>query len=748
MRNPLIKRLPRELLSEITKYLVIFIFMTGTIGFISGFLVAGDSLKKSYDESFEKYNIEDGNFELLNKADENLINTLEEQDLKIYNNNYIEEDSVNDSVIRLFLNREDVNKVCVIKGKLPNSEKEIAIDRMYANNNNISVGDKISVGGKKLKVTGFVALSDYSALFSNNNDLMFDSIKFGVGIITKDCFESFENANVHYSYSWKYNKSPKDDTEAKNKSDDFLKVLNKNTIITNYIPEISNQAIHFTGDDIGGDKGIMLTLLYVLIVIIAFVLAVTTSNTINSEASVIGTLRASGYTKGELLRHYMVLPLVVTVIGSCIGNILGYTVFEKVVANMYLGSYSLTTYVTRWNSEAFILTTIVPFIIMLVVNLFILVNKLSLSPLKFLRHNLKKREKKKVLKLTKFKFFTRFRLRVIFQNMPNYITLFIGILFASILLMFGLMMSPLLDNYKNEVVDNMISKYQYILKTEVETKTKDAEKYCANSLKTYFNEEKGEEISIYGIKEDSEYVDIDFKNGVYISDGFAEKYSLKVNDSITLKDSYGDKTYTFKIDGIYYYPASLSIFMDSKKFNETFDKDEDYFNGYFSNEEITDIDSKYIATTITKDDMIKFSRQLDVSMGNTFYMVNVFSIILYLLLMYLLSKLIIEKNSSSISMVKILGYNNYEIGRLYIIATSIVVVISVALSIPISVLVMKGLFRVMMSEYTGWFSFYINPKVYLEIFLSGVLSYAVIAALQLFKIKKIPLDEALKNMEK
>ncbi len=747
MRNPLIKRLPRELLSEITKYLVIFIFMTGTIGFISGFLVAGDSLKKSYDESFEKYNIEDGNFELLNKADENLINTLEEQDLKIYNNNYIEEDSVNDSVIRLFLNREDVNKVCVIKGKLPNSEKEIAIDRMYANNNNISVGDKISVGGKKLKVTGFVALSDYSALFSNNNDLMFDSIKFGVGIVTKDCFESFENVNIHYSYSWKYNKSPKDDTEAKNKSDDFLKVLNKNTIITNYIPEISNQAIHFTGDDIGGDKGIMLTLLYVLIVIIAFVLAVTTSNTINSEASVIGTLRASGYTKGELLRHYMVLPLVVTVIGSCIGNILGYTVFEKVVANMYLGSYSLTTYVTRWNSEAFILTTIVPFIIMLVVNLFILMNKLSLSPLKFLRHNLKKREKKKVLKLTKFKFFTRFRLRVIFQNMPNYITLFIGILFASILLMFGLMMSPLLDNYKNEVVDNMISKYQYILKSQVETKTKDAEKYCASSLKTYFNEEKGEEISIYGIKEDSEYVDIDFKDGVYISDGFAEKYSLKVNDSITLKDSYGDKTYTFKIDGIYYYPASLSIFMDSKKFNETFDKDEDYFNGYFSNEEITDIDSKYIATTITKDDMIKFSRQLDVSMGDTFYMVNVFSVILYLLLMYLLSKLIIEKNSSSISMVKILGYNNYEIGRLYIIATSIVVVISVALSIPISVLVMKGLFRVMMSEYTGWFSFYINPKVYLEIFLSGVLSYVVIAALQLFKIKKIPLDEALKNME-
>ena len=747
MRNPLIKRLPREFINEITKYLVIFAFMVGTIGFVSGFLVAGDSLKQSYDESFEKYNIEDGNFELLNEADDNLINTLEEQDLKIYDNNYIEEDSVNDSVIRLFLNRKDVNKVCIMEGELPNSKNEIALDRMYANNNELSVGDTISVGDKKLKISGFVALSDYSALFSNNSDLMFDSIKFGVGIITKDCFESFDDASIHYSYSWKYNKSPKDDLDAKNKSDDFLEVLNKNTILINYIPQIDNQAINFTGNDIGGDKNIMLTLLYVLIVIIAFVLAVTTSNTINSEASVIGTLRASGYTKGELLGHYMILPLIVTVLGACIGNILGYTIFEKIVADMYYNSYSLTTYTTKWNLEAFILTTIVPFIIMLVVNMFILINKLSLSPLKFLRHDLNKKQKKKVLKLTKFNFFTRFRLRVIFQNIPNYITLFIGILFASILLLFGMMMSPLLDNYKKEIVNNMISKYQYILKTQVETENEEAEKYCASSLKTYFNEEKGEDISVYGISEDSKYVDIDFKDGIYISDGFAEKYSLKINDTITLKDSYGDETYTFKIDGIYYYPASLSIFMNSEKFNETFDKEEDYFNGYFSNSKISDIDNKYIATTITEDDMTKASRQLDVSMGSMFYMINIFSIILYMILMYLLSKLIIEKNSSSISMVKILGYNNYEVGRLYILATSIVVVISVALSIPISVLTMKSVFKVMMSGYTGWFNFYIAPKIYLEMFLAGTLSYAVIASLQLFKIKKIPLDEALKNME-
>ena len=62
MKNPLRKRLLRELKNDIGKYLVIFLFMTATIGFVSGFLVADESMLYAYDESFEKYNVENGNF--------------------------------------------------------------------------------------------------------------------------------------------------------------------------------------------------------------------------------------------------------------------------------------------------------------------------------------------------------------------------------------------------------------------------------------------------------------------------------------------------------------------------------------------------------------------------------------------------------------------------------------------------------------------------------------------------------------
>ena len=103
----------------------------------------------------------------------------------------------------------------------------------------------------------------------------------------------------------------------------------------------------------GSDTVMVETMLYILIVIMGFIFAITINNTIVKEAGTIGTLRASGYTRGEMLRHYISLPIIVTLVAALIGNILGYTVFKDVAADMYYGSYSLTTYVTRWNADAF-----------------------------------------------------------------------------------------------------------------------------------------------------------------------------------------------------------------------------------------------------------------------------------------------------------------------------------------------------------------------------------------------------------
>ena len=94
--------------------------------------------------------------------------------------------------------------------------------------------------------------------------------------------------------------------------------------------------------------------------------------------------------------------------------------------------------------------------------------------------------------------------------------------------------------------------------------------------------------------------------------------------------------------------------------------------------------------------------QLDHSMGSYMTYFQYLCVLLSAVLIYLLTKLIIEKNENAISMVKILGYENREIARLYLLSTTIVLVL---------------------------------------------LGYAVVTIFDFRRIRKIPMDEALKSAE-
>lgn len=788
MKNPLNKRLPREFRKDFGKYLVIFLLLVITIGFVSGFLVADGSMIKAYNEGVDKYNTENGHFRTSEKMNDAQIQSIEENGIRIYDNFYLEQDLTNDSTMRIFESRDQVNLACLMEGEFPKVANEIAIDRMYADNNKISIGDTLKSGTQSWKVTGFIALPDYSCLFQNNNDSMFDSVKFGIGVVTSEAFESLDSPLVKYCYAWKYNDEPTTEKEEKEVSDDLMKAINKEVSLEEFVPRYLNQAITFTRDDMGSDRAMMIVFLYIVIAIMAFVFGITISNTIAKESNVIGTLLASGYTKNELIRHYMAMPILVTLIGALIGNILGYTIMKDICAGMYYGSYSLPTYVTVWNAEAFLLTTIIPILLMLLINYTVLHRKLSLSPLKFLRRDLKRRQQKHTLSLSKrIPFFSRFRLRVIFQNISNYLLLFLGILFANLLLMFGLLFPAVLDHYQTVLKDNLLCNYQYILQIpinamdedhkleslvnmlyfqhEVETDNPDAEKFSAYSLKTTDKEYKEEEILLYGLADNSRYLPIDFQETVsdkdvskkevasdatpaYISSAYADKYFLDIGDEITLKEAYEDDTYTFSIEGIYDYEGSLTVFLPQEQLNKLFDLGSDYFSGYLSDSEITDIDQKYIGSVIDLDSLSKISRQLNVSMGSMMYLLDGFSIVLFMILIYLLSKIIIEKNAQSISMTKILGYSDREISSLYLLSTTIMVVVFLLLSFPIETVLMNALFRgIMISSISGWIPLYIDPILYVKMFLLGFGTYLLVALIEYRRIKKVPMDQALKNIE-
>ncbi|MBR6719001.1 MAG: FtsX-like permease family protein [Oscillospiraceae bacterium] len=782
MKNPLTKRLPRSLKSDFGKYAVIFIFITGMIAFVSGFLVASHSMRIAYDDSFTTYNIEDGNLEFTEKPSDEILDEIADGKLRFYENYYKEESLLEkDSTLRIFAKRTEIDLECLMSGAFPAADDEIAIDRLYAENNNFAVGDTLRISGHSYRISGLVALSDYSALFSSPANMMFDAIKFGVAIVTDDAFAAIRDVHLHYSYSWKWNTPPANDKAKKDASDDLLDrvtdVLKANAedeaealvteaiqngqdpsavkmpdflSVNQYIPAYSNQAIIFTGSDISGDAMMFLVFLYILVAIIAFVMAITTSNTITQEATVIGTLRASGYTRGELIRHFMLLPAVITLIGAVIGNVLGYTLLKERMAGIYYRSYCLTTYKTVWNADAFIETTVMPVILMLLINYLVIRSKMHLSPLRFMRGDLSTSKRKKAFKLnTKIPILHRFRLRVFFQNIPNYIVLLFGLFLADIILLFGVMFTPILNEMGDNITEHMIADYQYVLKTPEDTEISGAEQYNMTSLRTPADSVLEEDVSIYGFEPDSRYAPAmpEDPDSVIISNCYAEKHHVAVGDTVTLHEQYGDGVYSFRVSGIVYYPAGLAMFMEQKQFRNTFDLEDDAYTGYLSDEPLTDLTDDNIAAQITADDMTKVSRQLISSMGGIASGFKVFGVIMFVLMIYLLSKIIIERNSQAISMVKILGYSGGEINSLYVFATTVVVILGFVVSLPLCDRLMEVIIHLAMSRYPGWFEYHTQPKLLVCILLLGILSYAVVAVLLLHKIKRIPMSDALKSQE-
>lgn len=774
MKNPLMKRLPREFAGDMSKYIAIFVMMVLLISICSGMQVGNESLKAAYYESMDLYNIEDGHITFDKPLTEELTEIMEKKlELQLYDSLYFEEDiAETGATVRVYQQTDERNNPCLLQGSLPVQDSEIAVDRVFAKNNGITCGDTITLKGKELTVTGLIALPNYSTLFENNTDSMFDSINFSVAVMAESGFDEIKGKNIHYNYAWVYDVPYTDDIEAAERSEKVLdileevlteynrKIMTEQTeggeiiMVEDYLPRYLNQAVGFSIEDIGGDEATVTILSYMMIIVIAFIFAVTISNTIVSEASVIGTLRASGYTRGELVRHYMLLPMVVTLVAAIVGNIMGYTILKDYFVKLYRDSYSLTTYRTLWNPSAFVLSTVVPLVLMLFINLTVLSIKLRLTPLKFLKHDLRKNRSRKAMRLnTKIPFRIRFSLRIFFNNLPGYFVMIIGILFGAVLICFGDMLPRMIDSYREIIVRDMISEYQYVLydgKTAKPVTDGQAEKYASLSFDYSKEGFLTDGITVYGIEENSRYVTAQIPDKtVFISTGVSEKFGLKEGDVIKLDEKYKrDVSYEIRISGVYEYQSSLAVFMNIQDFNEIFRKDAEYFTGYFSDRKLEELSEDDVLAVITADDYTKLSDQLMVSMGGMMDIIRWFGAIFFVIVVYVLCKQVIQRNFQSIALTKILGFRNGEIGGFYIVSTSLAVIVGLILSVPFVDVAMRAIFQnYLYTMMTGYIPYIVSPITYVITVLTGLLCYMVVVLLQMRKVSKVEKSEALKNVE-
>lgn len=770
MASPLRKRFPRELKNNLGKYLGIFLLMSVTIALTSGFLLAAHSIGVIIDDMPEKYSIEDTRFttafeatdEQLNAADD-AANDAGTGGTDIVRNwsfdadfNHAQGDDGRDRTLRVYQHRTQVDLAAYAEGRVPEAADEVAIDRVFATNNGITIGEEVELFGQRFTVCGIMTTSDNQALFQNNSDFTVNTLTFGVAKVSESGFAALEATGHQPAYTYSVRFADRDLTVAQrtDAEKDMMRALSTaGATVDDLTDSSANQGIGYAADDVSGDSTMWSVLLYMIIVIMAFVFVVLTSGTIEEESAIIGTLLASGYRRQELVTHYLALPAAVGIAAAVVGNVAGYTLMSEPMRNLYYGSYSLPPYYATWSWGVFAQTTVLPVATLVGITLLGLLRKMGHTPLDFLRHETSKGGVKRGFALPeRLSFIARFRMRVFLRNLGNFATLFVGIGFASMLLLFSLAILPTMTHYAENLHNNVVAEHMYTLKAPLEVDNAQAEKYAVYSLEYDRGEGSGTEtITVYGVPEDSRYWD-DLAVGdghVVFGNGLIDKFRFADGQTVNLYDKYEDETReaTYEGDGCTWGTKSdMAVYMSLDDFNRFFGNDAGYFNGYASDQAL-DLDARYLTSDLTPESMDAIGEQFVGMMDDMIGMLVGLSVFIFLVFMYLLTKSVIDRSARAISYMKVFGYRDSEISRLYVRSITLTVAVSLVVCQPLIIGGLTLLFRAMLLAYNGNIEIYVPMAAIAEVIAIGFATYLAVALLHIRRIKRVPLALALKVQE-
>lgn len=786
--TPLARRLPRELRHNLGKYVGIFLLMCASIALTSGFLLAAHSISVIIDGMRDEYAIEDGRFTTSFEATEAQLDAARDAadgvgGVDVYENFSVdarfrkaEGDDGTSRTLRTYAHRTEVDLAAYCEGRVPEADDEVAVDRVFATNNGLSVGDEVTLTGRTYTVVGIMTQPDSQALFADNSDFTVNTITYGVAEVSQAGLRALEDAGgaAAYTYSFSFRDRSLSVAERTDAEKDMVSALaDADARVDDLVDADSNQGIGYAASDVTGDSAMWTVLLDIIIVIMAFVFVVLTNATIEDESAIIGTLLASGYRRREIVLHYLTLPAVVGVLASALGCVLGVTFFTTPMKDLYYGSYSLPPFQVSWDWGIFLKCAVAPAALLVLITLLGLLRKMGKTPLQFLRHEASgKSGTKRGFRLPeRLGFAARFRIRVFLRNPGNFATLFVGIGFASLLLLFALAILPTMNHYADNLVNSLVAEHQYTLKAPVELEGTDderahpvnttdngaekiaqAEKYAVYTLQYDRGEGNGEEtVTVYGISPDSAYwKDVNVGGGrIVFGDGLIDKFGLSEGDTVSMYDKYEDETRRMEFSGdscTWGSRSDMNLYMSLDDFNEFFGNDADYFNAYASDEEL-ELDPLYFASETTPDDMRAIGDQFTGMMDKMIGMLLSLSVFIFLLFIYLLTKAVIDRSARSISYMKVFGYRDREISKLYIRSITICVVASLVLCLPLIIGSLTAIFKSMLISYSGNIEIYVPWTAMAQTVAAGLATYLAVAALHTRSIKRVSLSEALKVQE-
>lgn len=519
----------------------------------------------------------------------------------------------------------------------------------------------IYVGKKALVKSLAISLDKYKTLFG----------------YTDEAFEKFIEGYLA-DYENQYLIKSADATslidEAKTKfsgKESFVYALNRNNLPTNVTIEA----------DVTQAKQLLYIFPVIFYLVALLIILTSVSQLINREQKNIGILKALGYSKIEILWHYTDVFIVLGLIGSAMGILLGPAIIPKVMGVKYGILYQLPKIRTAFFRWEYLASLAILVVIILLTSVFACLDSINKVPAVSLRGD--NSVKMTLTSLSKFKIFGKVSLsvRMAFRNMRRKISRSLMVIFGvagcSALLLCGFGV----ENTINYGLDLELGHYTpYDVTVSYSDGLSHFDDVTALDGVVAVDEYAKYSVTAQGEKVLSSYVYvmpsvpkiIDFgydDNSVLVSSKLAKDIGVSAGDNVSFV--YEGVTFTAKVTGIIDLCITQGIIISEFLFAETYFPPTGAFiktkSGFAAATAESIAGEKGILSATTMSDMRLRADEVLSSIRVMTMTIRIFAILLAVVVLYNLALLNFKERTKDIATLKVLGFSRFEIASSFII---------------------------------------------------------------------------------
>ncbi|RMD04093.1 ABC transporter permease [Clostridium autoethanogenum] len=649
--------------------------------------------------------------------------------------------------LRIFRENTKVNIPAIIEGKNL-SNGDILIDPSYAKANKLNIGDSIKLYNQNFTISGFMSMPNYIYPLKSESDIINDPNDFGIAVINKNDFNNINRGNSFYAVRFNGDRNNLGEKIFELKG--YLR--SKNIIILSWMNVTDNPRVTYMTAKLSGIDKMSSSMPMSILILTCILTGIVMLRMLKREAALIGTLYALGYRKREIMKHYLMYPLAVSLLGGILGTMLGIITLKPMIS-YYVSYFNIPVSSLSFNINYLIMSILLPIVFLIVCSYFVVNKSLKASPVELMRggrQNNKVGFIEKNIKLDKLNFNTKFQIRELLRSIPRSVFLMLGVIMATMLLLMGFSAKSSLDYLmKDSFSEAFKYNYQYVFNSVQNGKPEKGEAF--SEIPFSLKSDNNLTFTVYGVSPDSKYISFKNKAGnllksdkIIITRPLADKLNINPSDTIKAVNKLDSKEYSITVGDIAETYVGSYIYIPLNKLNAMLKFPPYSYTGLWSTERLSIPESKLLAF-VTVDDMRNafntITKPLQAIVGGIAFM----SFIIGLIVIYVVTALTIEENKENISLMKVLGYRNKEVYSLILDSSSFIVVLGYILGVPLLLASMRALFKSMTKDMNVSFPVTINYIYVIVGFIIIYLTYEFSKLLSRKKINKISMSEALKS---